>query len=108
MKRWAETWGILAGPHIRSLSISALSHMQAEGIVLISMGSQTNAASYTEKKYNRPLEKSEVSAVALKAFSSQEPNITAAKRLTKFFDGIETVMLDRRLVEFQKTKAGMC
>jgi hypothetical protein len=45
MNRWAETWGGLAGPHIRSLSISALSGVSTEGVVLIFMHSQTNAAS---------------------------------------------------------------
>jgi hypothetical protein len=82
-----------------------LSHVQAKGIVLIFMGSQTNAASYTEKEDNRALEESEMNAVALKAFSAQEPRPTAAKKLTMFFDGIETLMLDRRIAAY---RAGMC
>jgi hypothetical protein len=70
MNRWAETWGVLVGPHIRSLSISALSGVLAEGVVLIFMHSQTNAAWYIDKENDHVLEEAGLNTVALKAFSS--------------------------------------
>jgi hypothetical protein len=104
MNRWVKTWGVLAGPHIRSLSISALS-TEGEGVVLISMDSQTNAASYTDKINYRGLNECKLNAVALKAFSSQGPDITAAEKLAVFFDGIGTAILDGQLAAEYKFQA---
>jgi hypothetical protein len=106
VNRWVKAWGVLAGRHIRSLSISALS-AEGEGVVLIFMDSQTNAASYTDKINYRGLNESKLNAIALKAFSSQGPDITAAEKLAVFFDGIGIAILDGQLAAEYEFQAGV-
>jgi hypothetical protein len=92
MDRWVETWGVLAGPHIRFLSISALSYTP----VVVSMNSETNAAPYTEKKdlIWSFVGENALNAAALEAFSTQGQN-TAAEKLAMFLDNIGAARLYR-------------
>jgi hypothetical protein len=108
MNRWAETWGGLAGPHIRSLSISASSGVLTEGVVLIFMHSQTNAASYIDKENDHVLEEAELNTVALKAFSLQGTDLTAAKKLARFFIEIGYVIFAGQVAAFHRAKYGKC
>jgi hypothetical protein len=92
MDRWVETWGVLAGPHIRFLSISALSYTP----VVVSMNSETNAAPYTEKNdlIWSFVGENALNAAALEAFSTQGQK-TAAEKLAMFIDNIGAARLYR-------------
>jgi hypothetical protein len=55
------------------------------------------------------LEEAELNTVALKAFSSQGPNITAAKKLARlFFIEIGYVIFAGQVATFHRAKYGKC